>query len=212
MGFLAIDLAKALKLPLFDPNDKNAPVADNAHPRAGNGLLGEDPAKPDVVVATNGGSDLIYLPNSDRKLAGRIVKALLEQDYVSGLFVEDDLGRFPGALPMSQLGLRGKAVTPHPAIVVNFRSWSSGCDEPTNCSVEIADTVLRQGQGMHGSFSRGDTMNFMAAIGPCFKAGYVDPLPVSNAHVRMTIANLLSLRSSGNRRLIGRVLVQALPH
>ena len=33
MGFLAIDLAKALNLPLFDPNDKNARVADNAHPQ-----------------------------------------------------------------------------------------------------------------------------------------------------------------------------------
>ena len=62
MGFVAIDLAKALNLPLFDPNDKNAPVADNAHPKAGNGLIGKDPAKPDVVVATNGGSDLIYIP------------------------------------------------------------------------------------------------------------------------------------------------------
>ena len=40
MGFLAIDLAKALDLPLFDPNDKNARVPDNAHPKAGNGLLG----------------------------------------------------------------------------------------------------------------------------------------------------------------------------
>src|SRR5580704_16961712 len=29
MGFLAIDLAKALELPLFDPNDKNAAVADD---------------------------------------------------------------------------------------------------------------------------------------------------------------------------------------
>ncbi len=93
------------------------------------------PAKPDLVVATNGGSDLIYLPGKDRKLAARTVKALLEQDYVSGLFVDDDLGRFPGTLPMSQLGLKGKAVTPHPSIVVNFRSWSSGCEEPTNCSV-----------------------------------------------------------------------------
>jgi hypothetical protein len=101
---------------------------------------------------------------------------------------------------MSQLGLRGKAVTPHPAIVVNFRSWSSGCEEPTNCSVEVADTVLRQGQGMHGSFSRGDTMNFMAAIGPDFKAGYVDDLPVSNADVGVTAAQLLgvSSRASAN--------------
>ena len=114
MGFLAIDLAKALNLPLFDPNDKNARVADNAHPKAGNGLLGQDPAKPDLVVATNGGSDLIYLPNKDKKLAGRTVKALLEQDYVSGMFVDDDLGKFPGTLPMSQLGLKGKAVTPTP--------------------------------------------------------------------------------------------------
>ena len=38
------------------------------------------------------------------------------------MFVDDDLGRFPGTLPMSQLGLKGKAVTPHPSIVVNFRS------------------------------------------------------------------------------------------
>ena len=123
MGFLAIDLAKALDLPLFDPNDKNAPVADGAHPKAGNGVLGKDPAKPDLVVATNGGSDLIYLPNKDKKLAARTVKALLEQDYVSGLFVDDALGKFPGTLPMSQLNLKGKAVTPKPSIVVNFRSY-----------------------------------------------------------------------------------------
>src|SRR3954463_6019840 len=211
MGFVAIDLAKALKLPLFDPNDKNAPVAENAHPRAGNGLLGKDPAKPDVVVATNGGSDLIYLPNNDRKLAGRIVKALLEQDYVSGIFVDDALGRFPGALAMSALSLKGKAVTPTPSIVVNFRSWSSGCEEPTTCSVEVADTVLRQGQGMHGSFSRGDTQNFMAAAGPDFKAGYIDMLPVSNADVGMTIAQLMDLRLANVGGLTGRVISEALP-
>src|SRR6202048_664062 len=79
MGFVAIDLARALDLPLFDPNDKNARIADNAHPKAGNGVLGQDPAKPDLVVATNGGSDLIYLPNRDKKLADRTVKALLAQ-------------------------------------------------------------------------------------------------------------------------------------
>jgi Type I phosphodiesterase / nucleotide pyrophosphatase len=212
MGFLAIDLAKALDLPLFDPNDKNARVADNAHPKAGNGVLGADPTKPELVVATNGGSDLIYLPNKDRKLAARTVKALLEQDYVSGLFVDDSLGRFPGALPMSQLGLKGKAVTPTPSIVVNFRSYTSGCNEPTNCSVEVADTVLRQGQGMHGSFGRGDTLNFMAAIGPDFKAGYVDTLPVSNADVGATAARLLGLTTKPKGNLIGRVMTEALPN
>jgi hypothetical protein len=212
MGFLAIDLAKALDLPLFDPNDKNARVADSAHPKAGNGVLGNDPAKPDLVVATNGGSDLIYLPNRDKKLAQRTVKALLDQDYVSGIFVDDKLGRFPGTLEMSQLNLKGKAVTPNPSIVVNFRSYTTGCDEPTNCSVEVSDTVLRQGQGMHGSFGRGDTMNFTAAIGPDFKAGYVDSLPVSNADVGMTIAQLMGLRPVGAGGLTGRVMSEALPN
>jgi arylsulfatase A-like enzyme len=212
MGFLALDLAKALDLPLFDPNDKNASVGDKAHPKAGNGVLGKDPAKPDLVVATNGGSDLIYLPNKDKKLAERTVKALLEQDYVSGLFVDEALGKIPGTLPLSQISLAGKARTPMPAIVVNFRSYVEGCNEPTNCSVEVADTVLRQGQGMHGSFGRGDTMNFMAAIGPDFKAGYADPLPVSNADVGATAAKIMGLKTMPKGELIGRVMSEAMPN
>jgi hypothetical protein len=208
---VALDLAKALDLPLFDPNDKNAAVKDGAHPKAGNGVLGKDPTKPDLVVATNGGSDLIYLPTRDKKLAGRTVKALLAQDYVSGLFVDDALGEIPGTLPLSQINLKGKAATPTPAIVVNFRSYVAGCDIPSNCSVEVADTVLRQGQGMHGSFGRGDTMNFMAAIGPDFKTGYADALPVSNADVGATAAKLLGLATKPNGRLVGRVMTEAMP-
>ena len=71
LGFLAIDLAKALRLPLFDPNNKNARVPGNAHPRFGSGLLGANPDKPDVVVATNGGSDLIYLSAEEGSQARR---------------------------------------------------------------------------------------------------------------------------------------------
>ena len=140
------------------------------------------------------------------------MKALLEQDYVSGLFVDDSLGKIPGTLPLSQIGLKGAAITPVPAIVVNFRSYVAGCDVPTNCSIEVSDTVLRQGQGMHGSFGRGDTMNFMAAIGPDFKAGYVDPLPVSNADVGMTAAKILGLKQKPNGRLIGRAMTEAMPN
>jgi arylsulfatase A-like enzyme len=212
MGFLALDLAKALDLPLFDPNDKNVAVGEGKHPKAGNGVLGKDPAKPDIVIATNGGSDLIYLPNNDKKLAERTIKALLEQDYVSGLFVDDKLGKFAGTLPMSAINMKGSAVTPTPSIVVNFRTWVEGCDVPTNCQVQVADTVLRQGQGMHGSFGRGDTMNFMAAIGPDFRAGYVDPLPVSNADVGATAAKILGLTQNAHGKLIGRVMTEAMPN
>jgi Type I phosphodiesterase / nucleotide pyrophosphatase len=210
-GFVAIDLAKALDLPLFDPDRKNAKVEDNAHARSGNGLIGRDPANPDIVVAANGGSDLVYLINRDRALAARVVETLLAQDYVSGLFVDDDLGPIPGTLPLSTINLKGAAKTPTPAIVVNFRSFSTGCDQPVLCTVEIADTPLQQGQGMHGSFSRADTMNFMAAIGPSFKRGYVDEAPVSNADVGQTLARLLGLKIPFYGALRGRVIEEALP-
>src|SRR5260370_19116147 len=119
------------------------------------------------------------------------MEALLAQDYVSGLFVADALGRFPGALRLSAINFKGKAVTPQPTVVVNFRSFTTGCDEPTLCAVTVADTRYQHGQGIHGSFSRADTMNFMAAIGPHFKSGVVHEEPVTNAEGAKTLAFIL---------------------
>ncbi|HEX5213059.1 MAG TPA: alkaline phosphatase family protein, partial [Pseudolabrys sp.] len=210
-GFVAIDLAKALALPLADPDDKNAPVAAGTYPKRGNGVIGADAAKPDVVVASNGGSDLVYVPGKSRTLTEKVVAALLRQDYVSGLFVDDDLGAIPGTLPLSVINLKGSSVTPRPSVVINFRSYAEGCDRPVMCAVNIADTGLQQGQGMHGSFNRADTMNFMAAIGPDFKAGFVSETPVSNADMGKTMAHILGLKIPFKGALMGRVAAEALP-
>ena len=211
VGFVALDLAKALGLPLHDPDDKNAAVAAGSHPKRGNGLIGADAANPAVVVAANGGSDLVYIPGKDRALIAKVIEALLAQDYVSGLFVDDELGSFPGTLPMSAVNLKGLARTPRPSIVINFRTYSTGCDKPLLCTVEVADTGLQQGQGMHGSFSRADTMNFMAAIGPSFKSGFVSDTPVSNADMGKTMAHILGLKIPFKGALMGRVAEEALP-
>jgi len=210
-GFVAIDLATALAMPLADPDDKNAAVAGGGYPKRGNGLIGPDPANPTVAVASNGGSDLVYIPGKDRALTAKVIDALLAQDYVSGLFVDDDLGSFPGTLPMSAVNLKGLARTPRPSVVINFRSYATGCDKPVMCTVEIADTGLQQGQGMHGSFSRAETMNFMAAIGPDFKAGFVNEAPVSNADMGKTMAHVLGLKIPFKGALMGRVAEEALP-
>jgi len=209
-GFLAIDLARELGLPLFDPDAKSAQVEAGRHPSRANGLIGADASNPDVIVAANGGSDLVYLPKGERTMAARVVAALLKQDYVSGLFIDDSLGRFPGTLPLSAINLKGSALTPIPTIAVNFRTFSTGCEQPLLCTVEVGDTLLQQGQGMHGSFSRADTMNFMAAIGPDFKAGFVSDAPVSNADIGLTMAKLLGLALPAKGQLVGRVITEAL--
>ncbi len=210
-GFVALDLGIALALPVYDPDNKNALIAASSHPSRSDGLIGMDPTRPDVVVAANGGSDLVYLPGKDKKLAARVIAALLAQDYVSGLFVDDSLGSYPGTLPLSAINLRGSALTPMPAIAVNFRTFHTGCGLALTCTVEIADTGLQQGQGMHGTFSRADTMNFMAAIGPDFKARFVDDAPVSNADVGKTLAHVLGLKVKDRGKLVGRVIDEAMP-
>src|SRR5258705_3521728 len=65
---------------------------------------------------------------------------------------------------------------------------------------------------MNGSFSRGDTLNFTAAIGPDFKSGYVDPPPVSNPDVGATAAKIMGLTQKAKGKLIGRVMTEAMPN
>jgi arylsulfatase A-like enzyme len=193
-GFLASDLASALSLPKIN-----------------NSALGADAGKPEVIVAGNGGADLIYLPEKNAKnLAGPIVKFLTGQDYVAAIFVNDRLGKFPGALSMSDLNLIGSAKTPQPSIYVSFRSFAGDCENKLQCTVGIHDTALATGQGSHGSLSRAETRNFMAAIGPDFKSGYADPAPISNADIAPTLAHIAGISLPAKGKLKGRVISEAL--
>jgi hypothetical protein len=54
-------------------------------------------------------------------------------------------------------------------------------------------------------------MNFMAAIGPDFKRGFVDEAPVSNADMGQTLTRLLGLKIPFKGGLMGRVADEALP-
>src|SRR5271156_4842820 len=80
LGFVALDLAHALNMPLIDPDDGYKTIADGAHTKNGNGLIGGDKDKPKVVVAANGGSDLVYIPDGDKALAKRVIDALMAED------------------------------------------------------------------------------------------------------------------------------------
>jgi len=93
---------------------------------------------------------------------------------------------------------------------VNFRSFSTGCNQPLFCGAIVGDTLLKQGQGNHGSLSRSDTANFMAAIGPAFKQSFVNAAPVSNADIAPTFAQVIGLPFPAMGKLTGRVITEAL--
>jgi arylsulfatase A-like enzyme len=210
-GFLGIDLGLALKLPIWQDTGLPVELSDGFHPSKGNTLIGADPAHPEIVVANGGGSDTLYLTGHDPKaMARRLMPILLAQDYTGGVFVNDDLGAIPGTLPMSLLNLMGSARLPRPSMIVEFASRAGDCARPDTCQILVADSELQQGQGNHGSLGRGDTHNFMAAVGPDFKRGFVDPAPVSNADLAPTLAKILRLRMPSVGKLTGRVIGESL--
>jgi hypothetical protein len=232
-GFLAIDLAHALGMPLYDPDSsisdghggtKYQPVdpaipqqteITRQRPASGNGLIGAsgkilDQTDAKVIVAANGGSDLIYVPDSNPQRVREIVDFLTKQDYVGGIFVDDKFGDIPGALPLSSISLKGSTTMPVPTIAVGFKTFSLEASNRAMTGVQIADTTLQEGQGMHGSLGRDNTFNNMAARGPDFKTGYVDYAPASNADIVPTIAKLLGFELPSKGSLSGRILTEAL--
>jgi hypothetical protein len=100
---------------------------------------------------------------------------------------------------------------PRPSIVVAFKTFATDSNDPVMNAVQITDYSLQHGQGMHGSFGRSNTFNFMAAIGPDFKKQFVDRAPIGNADIQPTLAKILGLRVASNGKLNGRILEEALP-
>jgi arylsulfatase A-like enzyme len=226
-GFLAVDLAFDFKLNLFDSDRRVLDGGRNAfhavrmstsdaweHPNNGSGFLGQIVEKVDgsdarIIVAANGGSDLIYVPDGNPDLVQRICARALAYDYVSAVFVDDAFGKIAGTLPTSLLGFQGKSAMPRPAMVVVFKTFYLNADD-IQTAAQISDSSLQEGQGQHGGFGRECTFNAMAAWGPDFKAKFADAAPVSNADITPTLAHVLGFDLPSVGELKGRVMAEAL--
>jgi len=225
-GHISIDLAHALNLPLYDPGGQIAgadgasryipvdpTIAQQTPTRRqrplGGGVLGGSGrvTVPDAKVVIAGNS--IYVPDRDGAMVRRVVSILANQDYVGGLFVHDSFGRVPGALPMSAIGMIGSTALPQPAVIVVPRGFSLRSTDRLATSVIVLGAG-QEGQGGHGAFTRANTFNNMAAIGPDFKKRFIDRAPVSNADVPVTLASLIGVHVAHKGSLRGRVLSEAL--
>jgi hypothetical protein len=233
-GFLGIDLALFTRQRLFDPAIR-ATTGDSVYaevslsgekshyPILGNALLGDQITKLDgsdarLIVASNGGSDLIYVPSKDPAIVQETIATLTDLDYVGGIFADDTYcptaTACPGVLPLSILALKGATKLPTPAIVVTFKHFYLKNGD-LQSGIQMADTNLQEGQGMHGGFGRDQTLNNMAAFGPDFKKAFVDPDPVGNIDITPTIAHILGIDMSSVGTLKGRIMTEALtgsPH
>jgi arylsulfatase A-like enzyme len=228
-GFLAVDIGIREHLRVFDPAVR-ATAGSSAylevalggeksqHPSTGSALLGEtvkhvDGSDATLIVAANGGSDLVYVPSGGADIVHKTIDVLMQLDYVGGIFVDDKYcaapSACPGALPLSAIGLAGHSAVPRPAIVVTYKVFYRVAGD-LQSATQVSDTTLQEGQGMHGGFGRDQTYNNMAAMGPDFKAGYVDEAPAGNIDIAPTLAHLLGLQMPSVGSVRGRVLEEGL--
>jgi arylsulfatase A-like enzyme len=149
------------------------------------------PAKA-IVIAVNGGSDYLYIPDHDADTLRGAVAFLQTLDATGAIFVDGRYGHIPGTIPMKFIHVENSAGR-NPDIILSFdydENAVIGGVRGTEYSGILLNNPYR---GMHGSFSPIDVHNTMVAYGPDFREGMRDTLPTGNVDVAPTIASILGL-------------------
>jgi arylsulfatase A-like enzyme len=159
-----------------------------------------------IVVAVNGGSDYLYVPDHDAAVVGRAVRFLQERAEVGAVFVDDRYGALPGTLPLGLIHAKNAAGR-NPDIIFSY-DFDPAAVIAGMPGTEMAGVLGGNSyRGMHGSFSPRDVHNLLIASGPDFRAGFRDPLPTGNVDLAPTVAHLLGLALP---RALGRPLFEAM--
>ena len=142
-----------------------------------------------VVIAPNGGSDYLYVPDRDAETVRRLVTFLQGREEYGAIFVAKRHGALPGTLPLDRVRLENAAER-NPDIIASF-TWDDGAVVQGFPGIEYASSSNTR--GMHGTFGPTDVHNTLVAFGPHFRKGLVDDLPTGNVDVAPTVARLLGV-------------------
>jgi arylsulfatase A-like enzyme len=156
-----------------------------------------------IILAPNGGSTYVYIPNHNVKLVKRLVRFFQSREEFGSVFIDSRYGNLPGTLPLSLIQLENKNHR-NPDIIV------SGNFNETARIKGYPGTEFNNGgnnRGMHGTFSSIDVHNTLIAYGPNFKKNHVNYLPTGNVDVAPTIAHLLGIKLPDTD---GRILYETL--
>jgi len=166
------------------------------------------PAK-SIVIATNGGSDYIYVPDHDAATVQSLITFLQTREEVGAIFVHSRYNDVNGHPPAGTLSLSGvklentaRGSNAVPDLVYSF-TWDDTAVIAGLPGIEFESMQGSSNRGMHGSFSPIDVHNTLIALGADFKTSFKDTLPSGNVDVAPTLAKLfgLSLPNADGRSL-----------
>jgi predicted AlkP superfamily pyrophosphatase or phosphodiesterase len=158
-----------------------------------------------IVIAANGGSDYLYLPDHDAATVAKVVRYVQSRPEYGAIFVDSRYGQLPGTLPLQSVHLENAAGR-NPDLIVSFNfNEKAVVQGMPGTEYESAGN----NRGMHGSFSPIDVHNTLIAYGPDFRRSYLDKFPSGNVDLAPTIAHIMGLQLAGAGH-DGRVLLEAL--
>ena len=157
-----------------------------------------------IVIATNGGSDYVYVPDHSATVVQNVITFLQKREEVGAIFVNSAYGTPAGTLPMSMVKLESAGRAPDIILSYAFDDAATVAGVP---GIEYESMASGNNRGMHGSFSPRDVHNTLIAAGPDFKTALVDALPTGNVDVAPTVARIFGLSLPGAN---GRSLDEAL--
>lgn len=164
----------------------------------------KDLPKKSVIVATNGGSAYLYVPDKDPATIKNLVTFLQSRQEFDCIFADNQHGDLAGTLPIRKVQFFDDQQARHPDILVSMSY------DDKQVVQGLPGTVYTTGKnsirGSHGSLSPIDIKNVFMAFGPNFKTNYVDILPTANVDVAVTMAYLLNLPFEGRA---GRPVLEA---
>ena len=159
-----------------------------------------------LVVAVNGGSDYIYVPDHDAGVVRRTVAFLQSRSEVGPIFVDQRYQGIAGTLPLGAIHAQNAAGR-NPDILFSYDFDERARVEGVPGTEYAGMLQGNNYRGMHGSFSFRDVRNVLLAVGPDFRGGYKDTLPTGNVDLAPTVARILGLTLP---RAEGRPLLEAM--
>jgi arylsulfatase A-like enzyme len=158
-----------------------------------------------LVVAANGGSDYVYVPDHDPATVARLVRFLQSREEVGAIFVAARYAPLPGTLPLAAVRAQDRQGR-NPDVILSY-AFDENAVIAGIKGTEFEGTDGVGERGIHGSFSPADVHNVLIAYGPHFRAGLTDHLPSGNVDLAPTVARILGIELP---QADGRPLLEAL--
>ncbi|HYV64920.1 MAG TPA: alkaline phosphatase family protein [Myxococcales bacterium] len=197
LGCTYVPLAAGIKAdgtPLYPVStDADGKVCGKAGQKYQVGPMKVPPELPpgSLVVAVNGGSDYVYVPDHDPALVRRAIRFLQGRSEVGALFVDPRYGKIPGTLPLGAIHAESAGRNPDILLSYDYDEDAVIAGVP---GIEYGGMLQGNAyRGMHGSFSPRDVHNVLIAAGPDFRRGVKSTLPSGNVDIAPTVARILGL-------------------